>query len=234
MMDMQNYAGGGFEEADSEAYAIPFLTILQSGSPQCKKSDGAYIKGAEEGMFYNTVTEELFERCLIIPVAYKRQILEWRPRDEGGGLVGIHEPGNEPKAERNDDGYLITAEGTTLKDTRMHYCIQVTPDGGTMPVVISMSSTQIKKSRKLMTILSNLKMEGPNGAFKPPMFASIFEVSSVAESNDSGSWMGWGFNRLGWVEDEALFNEAKSFYELIKTDGVKVAENSVKGDDDGF
>ena len=49
-------AGSGFEEATSDSYAVPFLQVLQSGSPQCKKSDGKYIKGAEEGMIFNTVT----------------------------------------------------------------------------------------------------------------------------------------------------------------------------------
>jgi hypothetical protein len=35
-------SGSGFEETSAESFAIPFLSILQSGSPQCKKSDGAY------------------------------------------------------------------------------------------------------------------------------------------------------------------------------------------------
>jgi hypothetical protein len=73
-------AGAGFEDADANAYAIPFLQILQSGSPQCKKSDGAYIKGAEEGMFYNTVTQELYdgdEGVVVIPCHYMQRFVEW-------------------------------------------------------------------------------------------------------------------------------------------------------------
>jgi len=223
---MEEYAGGGFENTDQDSFAIPFLSLLQSNSPQCKKSDGAYIKGAEEGLFYNTVTEEIFETVQIIPVAYKRQILEWKPRDEGGGIAGIYEPGQEPSAERDDDGKLVTDQGTILKDTRMHYCLHVLPDGSTMPVVLSLSSTQIKKSRKLMTVLTNLKMNGKKGKFTPPMFASLFKASSIAENNDSGSWMGWNFNRLGWVTNPEHFEEAKAFYELIQKDDVKVQSNT--------
>lgn len=41
--------GTGLEEAGVGDYAIPFLRVLQSMSPQLKKSDGQYIQGAEEG-----------------------------------------------------------------------------------------------------------------------------------------------------------------------------------------
>ena len=57
-------AGSGFENADKDSYAIPFIKLLQSMSPQCKKSNGAYIQGAEEGMLFNTVTEEAHESAL--------------------------------------------------------------------------------------------------------------------------------------------------------------------------
>ena len=44
--------GTGLEEATADDYAIPFLRILQSMSPQLKKSDGKFIAGAEEGSFF--------------------------------------------------------------------------------------------------------------------------------------------------------------------------------------
>ena len=52
--------GRGFEEADADSFAIPFLAMLQKGTPQADPDDPAYIKGAKPGMFMNTVTLELF------------------------------------------------------------------------------------------------------------------------------------------------------------------------------
>ena len=72
-------AGTGLEEAGADDYAIPFLRVLQSMSPQLKKSDGKYIQGAEEGMFFNTVTESIYdgtEGVSIIPCAYKKKYIE--------------------------------------------------------------------------------------------------------------------------------------------------------------
>ena len=69
-------AGTGLEEAGADDYAIPFLRVLQSMSPQLKKSDGKYIQGAEEGNLFNTVTESYYdgtEGVEIIPCAYKKK-----------------------------------------------------------------------------------------------------------------------------------------------------------------
>ena len=77
-------AGSGFEETSQESYAIPFLSILQSGSPQVKKSDGAYIKGAEEGMLIDSVTQTLFaDGVEVIPCHYTQRFIEWGLREQG-------------------------------------------------------------------------------------------------------------------------------------------------------
>jgi len=44
VLDDDLLAGGtGLEDTDSGDYAIPFIRVLQSNSPQLKKSDGKYI-----------------------------------------------------------------------------------------------------------------------------------------------------------------------------------------------
>ena len=50
--------GKGLAAVDMESTAIPFLKILSSMSPQTKKQKSEYVEGAEEGMIFNTVTEE--------------------------------------------------------------------------------------------------------------------------------------------------------------------------------
>ena len=43
-------AGAGQENMSQEDMMIPRLSILQDGSAQVKKRDGAYVEGAEVGM----------------------------------------------------------------------------------------------------------------------------------------------------------------------------------------
>ena len=54
-------AGQGLSEINMDTIQIPFLKILSSMSPQTKKQKKEYIEGAEEGMIFNTVTEELID-----------------------------------------------------------------------------------------------------------------------------------------------------------------------------
>lgn len=224
-------AGGasGFEEADSTAYAIPFLQILQSGSPQCKRSEGAYIPGAKEGMFYNTVTQELFEGedilaegdtpakaggVTLIPAHYTQRFIEWKLRDEGGGFVAEHKP-TDPivltttKDEENRDRL---PNGNVLVDTRNHYVLLVKPDGQWEPIVVSMSSTQLKKSRNWMSKMQGLKIKDANGKFvTAPMASHMYIDKTIPEKNDKGAWMGHMITMAGPVTDPNLYTAAQEF-----------------------
>ena len=225
-------ADSGFEQADADAYAIPFLTILQSGSPQCKKSEGEYIKGAEEGHLFNTVSQEFMDGEAgldIIPVHYKRAFIEWQQRDSGGGFVAEHSAADGQdllkQCEKNENGQDILPNGNLLVDTRSHYVLVVSEDGAaTEGAVISMSSTQMKKSRRWMTVMQNIKMQRADGSsFTPPMFSHQYHVTTVPESNDKGSWFGWKIVTDKQIEDAHLYNAAKSFRDAILSGEAKEA-----------
>ena len=91
--EMANYdygddAGGGFENQDEDDYQIPFLIVLQKGSPQCDPDNAAYDKDAAPGMFMNTVSEELYDEVTIVGAITEHCFTEWKP--DRGGFVGKH------------------------------------------------------------------------------------------------------------------------------------------------
>lgn len=231
--DTQFYedAGVGFEEAGAAAYAIPFLQILQSGSPQCKRSEGAHIPGAEEGMFYNTVTNELYDGeqgILVIPCHYTQRFVEWQPRENGGGFVSEH---SEPLSTTKDSkGRDVLANGNNLVDTRNHYVLIKKPDGSLTPALIAMSSTQLKKSRQWMSKMQGIKVKGPQGFQTAPMMSRVYKLTTVPESNDKGAWMGWKIELAGTVEDRADYEQAKAFRDAVRAGAVKTQSPSA---DDG-
>jgi len=114
-------AGTGLEEASADDYAIPFLRILQSMSPQLKKSDGKYIQGAEEGNFFNTVTESVYdgtEGVMIIPCAYKKKYIEWVTRGNGGGFVSDeHSASILKECKKDDNGRFMWTNGNQIAET---------------------------------------------------------------------------------------------------------------------
>ena len=81
----------GFEEVTTDDLQMPFVRILHAMSPQLKKSDAAFIKGAAQGDIFNTVTNQFWsggEGILVLPVYYQLKYIEFVPRSQGGGFVG--------------------------------------------------------------------------------------------------------------------------------------------------
>jgi hypothetical protein len=230
-------ADAGFEDADADSYAIPYLTILQALSPQCDKSKGEYIKGAESGEIFNSVSEERYEGIEkgidIIPVHYKRAFTEWLPNR--GGFVAEHSTADGldllKQCEKNDNNQDVLPNGNTLIDMRSHYVLILGEDGSTTGAVMSMSSTQMKKSKRWMTVMQNIKMAREDGSkFTPPMFSHKYHVTSVPESNDQGSWFGWKIANAGQIEDANLYNAAKSFRDAILSGEAKEAAPEAPGE----
>lgn len=232
----QDDAGAGFEEADASAYAIPFLQILQSGSPQCKKSDGAYIKGAEEGMFYNTVTQEIFdgeEGLIVIPCHYTQRFVEWKPRESGGGFVGEHLP-SDPivnMTKKDDKGRDMLPNGNTLVDTRNHYVLVVDKDGNLTPALCAMSSTQSKVSRQWMSKMQGIKIKDAEGKFvTAPMNSRLYKLTTVPKSNDKGSWFVFNVELAGIVTDPAQYGAAVEFRNAVRSGEAKVQHQTAGGE----
>jgi hypothetical protein len=220
--------GAGLEAADADSYAIPFLTILQKTSPQADADHEAYIEGAKPGMFLDTVAQELLdgdkEDLNIIPVFYRRAFIEWKTRDDGGGFIQEHSvaEANEMTWERTDKGDILP-NGHQIVDTRYHYVILLRGDGSMQPMVITMTSTQVKKSKRLVSDL-DLQMR----ALKlRATFQTKYKISTVGESNEHGTWRGWNIARSGLVDDQEQLNAAVSFYKAIKSGDVKEATDSL-------
>ncbi len=217
----------GMENADADAFAIPFLALLQSGSPQVKKGNPAQIEGAQEGMIFNTVSGEVFDGddgILVVPVYYRRGIVEWIPRDEGGGYVEEHVPGEEPASRRSEQTGRDTMDnGHELVDTRYHYCLLVkTDDKGAPvdyePVVIAMASTGVKVSKKWMFNIQGKKL--PNGK-SALMRAQIWRLSTIIETKDEYTWVNWKASFERFVPTKELFDAASEFLKGIKSGDMK-------------
>jgi hypothetical protein len=215
--------GQGFEEADASSYAIPFLRILQVTSDQCKKTCAGYIKGAEEGDFYNTVTERVYSSdtpVTVIPCHYIHKYNLWAP-DRGGfrGSVSVAEYATMEK-NKTEKGE-VDEEGNQIQDTREHYVMIVNPDGSVEPALLCLAGTQLKKSKKWMTL-----MQGICGSQKP-MFSQLYNLSSVGESNEKGSWAGIKIDHIGEIQFADQYNAAKQFMQMVRsgTAVVAVGEN---------
>ena len=246
--------------SDGEEYAevmgkddmsIPFLSILQSLSPQCTKGKPEFIKGAEPSDLYDSVTKRIFktrddddnevEGVRIMPISYKRSFLEWVPRSKGGGLVNEYsvEDGLSIVTIRDEntgqdiiqEGSPLGKPGNQLNDTHTHFVFLLNPDGTFEPMILSMQSTQIKPSKDLNNMTSKHTLS--SGA-KAARFYAVYGVTTQLKQNDQGSWYIWKFERVDDVEKNAelypAYKEAKVFRDGIETGEHKADFSKIEGE----
>lgn len=239
-IDFSSDAGAGMEGVTQEAFAIPFLSVLQKSSPQVDEDSGAKIEGAKAGMLFNSVSGKMWDGktgIIIVPCAYRRVFLRWGPRSgEGSGFKGEVAP--ELVAKMRDSGQIVELEGRLyapladgtvsekrcdrFSDTRNHYVILLDEDTGFFTTaLLSLTSTQIKKSRVLMSMLAEVKMRRADGSvFTPPTFANMVRITTVPESNDKGTWHGVKFEMAGPVKSSDVVAAARTFWQSVSKGNV--------------
>ncbi len=212
----------GFENMGADDLAIPFLMILQSGSPQVRGA--TKIKDAREGDFFNTVTSEvLVSPIQIIPCAYEKAYIEWLLRENGGGYVQRHNDQSIlDQAPRNDRNQNILPNGNQVVTTAYYYCILI-KKGVPEKVVISLTSTQLKKARKWNSTMMSLKFEYQGRQITPPMFSHTYEAHTIEESNEKGVWSGWVFGNPEMIKDGPMYVAAKQFHDDCTSGNIRTA-----------
>lgn len=216
-------AGMGMEGVDRDSFAIPFIALLQGLSPQLET-----VEGARPGLFINTITDELFKEVLVVPCSYQRRYLRWAPRKDGGGYKGEYNPidveTGKIDVEKDADGRL-RLEGDELKDTRNHFVLMQSESGAWQPALLSLSSTQIKKSKRWMSRIQGVELRTAEGRpFNPPSFSHIYRLKSVKEENSKGSWWGLDIDLVEAVQDSELYQKARAFSKQVAAGEVKAQE----------
>ena len=203
--------------------AIPYISILQTSSPQVNPSKAEHLESAKAGQLFNTVTQETFDTIKVIPVFYHLKYVEWKPREQGGGFINSHDADSGIIGQTKRDpmnGKMTLPNGNHIVQTAYHYVLMLGSDGGYQNAVISMSSSQLKKSRRWNSLMLSQKVKGPSGMFTPPTYAMTYTLSSVSESNDRGSWFGFSIEKGEQVTDASIYGESKAFAQSASSGAV--------------
>lgn len=222
--DWRSAGVSGFEDVSQADLGIPFLTIVQKGSPEFDTTHKDYankkIDGVKPGAIINTLTRVILNLtgpAIFIPCRYERLFVEWKPRNMGGGFVRQHpdesillQAKRSPDPKDNRD-YL--PNGNVIVTTMYFF--------GVLPgyynseteeferAVIGLTSTQLKKGRAWLNMAMSLKLPAPDGSkFTPPLFSHNYALTTVPESNAEGSWFGWHVETAGQVSDTKLIETA--------------------------
>ena len=231
-INIEQFGDAGFENVDSKSLALPFLKVLGQLSPQVTQGDSQFISEARAGMIYNTVTDELYDGTkgiTVVPCYYKLEYIEWKDREKGAvAPVNVYSSDSDimSKTTRGDDGKDRLENGNYIEETASHYVLIVEPDK-TSTALLTMKSTQRKKSKKWNSMMMSLRQKRKSGAgfFKPAPFTQRYSLKTVLEKNNLGSWFGWEIEHLGGVDSEEIMKAAFDFYESCKKGSVRVNHN---------
>jgi hypothetical protein len=208
-------ANAGFQSMSQDDLALPFLKVLGQLSPEVNSRHAKYIEGAAPGMILNTVTNELYDGkkgIQVIPCFYKREYVEWKDRGESmGAPVAVHAVDSEAVASAKRDAMNKDRlpNGNYLENTASHFIMLLGDNPST--ALITMKATQLKTSRKWNTMMMGIKLQGKTGLFTPPTYSHVYNLTTVQQSNDKGTWFGWDVDKIGPVQDRAIYDQAKGF-----------------------
>lgn len=233
LTEMEMDSGAGVKEMTMDDVAVPYLYILQQGSPQVNPDHEAYIENAKAGMFYNNVTGEVFDGrttgLTVIPCYYERKYVEWRDRDTGtGGYVQDHDidSGILSKTRPNQKGQPTLDNGNIIMETAYHYVYMYHPiDQRWEEIIIPMKSTMLKKSRRWnKTLMSTLI---PGTAKQAPRWLYPYQLKTVKETKGDQTWSNFEIDRLAETVTVDQYRQAKGFKEAIETGAIKRATETL-------
>jgi hypothetical protein len=232
-IDLEQFADEGFDNVDSNSLALPFLKVLGQLSPQVTQGDSQYNADARPGMIYNTVTNELYngaDGMDVIPCFYKLEYIEWKDRDKGAvAPVNVYSADSDimSKTTRDEKGKDRLENGNYVEETASHY-VMVVEEGKSSTALITMKSTQRKKSKKWNSMMMSLRQKKKDGKgfFRPAPFTQQYKLKTVLEKNNLGSWYGWEIEHTGQVGSEETIKAAHDFYESCKKGAVRATHKN--------
>jgi len=206
--------------------SIPYLYVLQANSPQVNEDSEKYIDGAKSGMFYLTVMDEIFdgrnEGIELIFCYYDKNINEWVPRDDGGGLVAVHPADSDiiQQARPDDKGRPVLPNGHQLVETANHYCLIKSGDRW-IQCLFPMKSTALKTSRKLNSVVSTTMIPGTDK--RAPRYLYRYNFKTQKEQKDDQIWSTPIFGGQTGMVTKEQYNAAKAYAEIASQGILRMA-----------
>lgn len=219
----------GTEDIGVDDLRFPRLAIAQGLSNQLIPDDSSYIKGLALFDLFNDLSGEIYGRgpLTFVPVQRDVRRIEFTPREEGGGILDLDVPANDPRTKWTvEDGQRVPPRATRF----VEFVVLLLRDGKVPePIVLSIKDTNKFNRRASEQLTAFIKFRGT------AIYTGLYTVSSKSEKNDSGTFGVYVMKNAGFIPTDipagaALFKFAKDFAESLK--GKKVIVQREPGVDD--
>lgn len=196
---------------------VPRLSLAQAMTPELKKTNENYNPDLEEGLFFNSVTGEIYgDSVTVIPLHFFKQYIEF-----GGdrNIVKMYSNGEVPSpselAFNNGQKPLVT-------EFKNRMSLILKEDGTIQPIVVSFKSTGLKAAKQWNYLIAEKNL---------PAYAYTYKLASKAKSGDKGEYQIVTVSR-GDFTPAALYESAKQYFAALQEAGVKVDVSGIEQEED--
>ncbi len=241
MGDWEAHPAEGISTA-MEDRKVPFLAIVQSGSPQVKRGHERYIPEIKIGdiilpsigRWWSGETGIRF-----VQAHFSKAVVEWVPREDGGGPVGSHptmpkDARRVPHPENPKRTRIVSPAGNDYVPTAYHFGFILNGEDvlggeplGVIQAVFSLSSSGLGFSSNWVNLQNYVKL--PSGAIAPGR-ARVWKITTTNRSKGGFDWSVFVPEDMGWQRDKTINDAAIQMYESIKSGALR-AEQGDRGTD---
>ena len=96
------------------------------------------------------------------------------------------------------------------------------------PAIVDMKSSQLKVSKRWKTQIAMQKIRHPktDALLTPAVYATMWKLTTVEESNDQGTWYNWSVVKEGLVQTKEVLEQAKLFRQQVIKGTVKAVDDT--------
>lgn len=222
---------------DAADNIVPLIYVLQAQSPQCLKQKPEYIKGAEAGMFWPRGSKDLWEGeeegIRVVPAHFSKCWVEWKP--DRGGFVARHaerpEVAEQVKNPKDPEQTIwVMPSGNVLNESREFIVMVLDKFDSPSPFVVSFTGSNHTAARAWMSLIN--RKQTPKGN-KASIFEYVYEMKTVAKSNDKGDWYGITVDDTDERTSDDTYLLARNLAMAVGTGAMKPAAPDETVDGDG-
>jgi hypothetical protein len=208
--------GDGLSNVSTKDVMIPRIKLLQKMSPEC---DNASLPEAKAGQIFNSASQSVYDGptgIRVVPCEYIRTYVEWAPEGTGNKApVNIHPATSNvmslAKKSPTDNRFYLD-NGNYVEETANHIVL-ILDDNNNVESrgILTMKSSQLKKSRQWNYMMMTATMEGGGKTITPPSYAIVYRLSTLQEETNGKKYYGWTVAKEGFVPTKEIFTTGEAF-----------------------
>ena len=208
--------GDGLSNVSTKDVMIPRIKLLQKMSPE---TDNESLPTAKAGQLFNSASQSVYDGPTGIrvgPCEYIRTYVEWAPEGTGNKApVNIHPATSNvmslAKKSPTDNRFYLD-NGNYVEETANHIVL-ILDDNNNVESrgILTMKSSQLKKSRQWNYMMMTATMEGGGKTITPPSYAIVYRLSTLQEETNGKKYYGWTVAKEGFVPTKEIFTTGEAF-----------------------